>query len=195
MTRLVVKRESLGINTRHTSPSYLDGNDEQILVSSDCGLPTASTFQANINQGAAYSTGYAHLSGNLLGAGDSLDIVFAFGSGVEPMMTIEGICGGNAEGYMYEGATATGGTSLSSVNLNRVSTNTSNSAFLLNPTVSATGTLLGAYALIGGQYTRSAGADMHSAGFVMKSLTNYLLRLTNTSSLSQKAMITINWYE
>jgi hypothetical protein len=195
MTRLVVKRESTGTNTRHVSPSYLDGSDEQVLVSADYALPTVSPLGANLMEGNSFTLGYAYPFSAGLADSANFDIAIAFGAGVEPKLSIEGLCVGNAIGYLYEGATATGGTALTSVNLNRTSTSTSNSAAILNPSVSSTGTLLGTYILIGGVKKKATGGDISSASFILKPLTTYLLRMTNVSGQTQAAEMILTWYE
>jgi len=195
MTRLVVKRESTGTNTRHVSPSYLDGNDEQVLVSADYALPTVSPLGANLMEGNSYTLGHAYPFSAGLADSANFDIAIAFGAGVEPKLNIEGLCVGNAIGYLYEGATATGGTALTPVNLNRTSTSTSNSAAILNPSVSNTGTLLGTYILIGGVKKKATGGDISSASFILKPLTTYLLRMTNVSGQAQAAEMILTWYE
>jgi hypothetical protein len=195
MTRLVVKRESTGTNTRHVSPSYLDGSDEQVLVSADYALPTVSPLGANLMEGNSFTLGYAYPFSAGLADSANFDIAIAFGAGVEPKLSIEGLCVGNAIGYLYEGATATGGTALTSVNLNRTSTSTSNSAAILNPSVSSTGTLLGTYILIGGVKKKATGGDISSASFILKPLTTYLLRMTNVSGQAQAAEMILTWYE
>ena len=192
MTRLVVKRESLGINTKHTSPSYIDGSNEQVLVSTAYGLPTVSTLEAHIIQGDAYSAGAVSTS---LANGANLDLAIAFGSGIEARLGVDGICGGNGMGYFYEGATVSGGTPLGSINLDRNSTNTSNSAILLSPTVTSTGTTIGQYILLGGVKKKAAGGDVSAASIILKPLTTYLLRLTNNSGSAQPAEIILTWYE
>ena len=195
MTRLVVKRESTGTNTRHVSPSYLDGSDEQVLVSADYALPTVSPLGANLMEGNSFALGHAYPFSAGLADSANFDIAIAFGAGVEPKMSIEGLCVGNAIGYLYEGATATGGTAMTSVNLNRTSTSTSNSAAILNPSVSSTGTLLGTYILIGGVKKKATGGDISSASFILKPLTTYLLRMTNVSGQAQAAEMILTWYE
>ena len=195
MTRLVVKREALGVHTRHNSPSYVDGSDEQVLVSADYGLPTTSPLGANLLEGHVYSIGYAYPFSAKLADAANFDIAIAFAAGVESKVTIEGLCVGNAMGYLYEGATTSGGTALTEVNLNRNSTNTSNGAAVLNPTVSSTGTLLGQYVLIGGVKKKATGGDLASVSMLLKPLTTYLLRMTNVSGADQAAEMTITWYE
>ena len=195
MTKLTVQRESLGTSTQHSSVSYVNGGDEQVLVSADYALPTSTTFGAHLIEGLLYSIGYSYSFASPLADGANFDIVIAFGPGIEPRVAIEGLCVGNAMGYLYEGATTTGGTALTDVNLNRNSTNVSNAAAVLNPTVTATGTLLGSYVLIGGVKKKASGGDISTASLILKPLTNYLLRLTNVSGSAQAAEMTINWYE
>lgn len=195
MTKVTVHRESLTTKTQHSSVSYVNGGDEQVLVSADYALPTSTTFGAHLIEGLLYSIGYSYSFASPLADGANFDIVIAFGPGIEPRVAIEGLCVGNAMGYLYEGATTTGGTALTEVNLNRNSTNVSNVAAVLNPTVTATGTLLGSYVLIGGVKKKASGGDISTASLILKPLTNYLLRLTNVSGAAQAAEMTINWYE
>jgi len=195
MTKLTVQRESLGTSTQHSSVSYVNGNDEQVLVSADYAMPTSTVFGAHLIEGLLFSIGYTHSFASPLADGASIDIVIAFGPNIQPRVTIEGLCVGNAMGYLYEGATTTGGTALTDVNLNRNSLISSNAAAVLNPTVTATGTLLGSYVLIGGVKKKASGGDISTASLVLKPLTNYLLRLTNVSGADQAAEMTITWYE
>jgi hypothetical protein len=146
-------------------------------------------------EGNSFTLGYAYPFSAGLADSANFDIAIAFGAGVEPKLSIEGLCVGNAIGYLYEGATATGGTALTSVNLNRTSTSTSNSAAILNPSVSSTGTLLGTYILIGGVKKKATGGDISSASFILKPLTTYLLRMTNVSGQAQAAEMILTWYE
>lgn len=195
MTKLVVQRESLGTSTQHSSVSYVNGGDEQVLVSADYALPTATTFGAHLHEGLLFTLGYSYSFAAPLANGANFDIVVAFGPGVKPKVSIEGLCVGNAMGYLYEGATTTGGTALTAINLDRNSTNTDNAAAVLNPTVTATGTLLGSYVLIGGQKKKATGGDISTASLLLKPLTNYLLRMTNVSGAAQAAEMTVTWYE
>ena len=195
MTKLTVQRESLGTSTQHSSVSYVNGGDEQVLVSADYAMPTATVFGAHLLEGLLFSIGYTHSFASPLADGASIDIVLAFGPGTEPRVAIEGLCVGNAMGYLYENTTTTGGTALTGINLNRNSTNAGNAAAVLNPTVSSTGTLLGTFLIIGGVKKKASGGDMSTTSLVLKPLTNYLLRLTNVSGAAQAAEMTITWYE
>ena len=195
MTRLVVQRESLGTSTQHSSVSFVNGDDEQVLVSADYALPTSTVFGAHLIEGLLYSVGYSYSFASPLANGANFDIVIAFGPEIQPRVSIEGLCVGNAMGYLYEGATTTGGTALTDVNLNRNSVNVSNAAAVLNPTVTGTGTLLGSYVLIGGVKKKATGGEISTASLILKPLTNYLLRMTNVSGAAQAAEMTITWYE
>ena len=195
MTRLVVQRESLGTNTQHVSVSFVDGGDEQVLVSSDFGLPITTVFGAHLNEGLLFKTGYAYDFSNKLEDSTNFDIVIAFGTGIQPRVAIEGLCVGDAMGYIYEGTSTTGGTALPELNLNRNSTNVSNSAAVLNPTINTLGTLLGTFVLIGGQKNKATGGDISSTQIILKPLTNYLFRMRNVSGFAQAAEMTITWYE
>jgi len=195
MTRLVVQRESLGTSTQHSSVSFVDGGDQQVLVSSDFGLPITTVFGSHLNEGLLFRTGYTYDFSNKLADSANFDIVIAFGSGIEPRIAIEGLCVGDAMGYMYEGTSTTGGTALTEITLNRNSTNVSNSAAVLNPTINSLGTLLGTYLLIGGQKNKASGGDISATQLILKPLTNYLFRMTNVSGFAQAAEMTITWYE
>lgn len=195
MTKLTVQRESLGTSTQHSSVSYVNGGDEQVLVSADYALPMATTFGAHLVEGLLFTIGYTYPFSAPLADGANFDIVIAFGPGVEPRVSIEGLCVGNAMGYLYEGTTTTGGTALTPINLNRPSTITPNAAAVLNPTVTSLGTPLGSFVLIGGQKKKATGGDISTASMIFKPLTNYLLRMTNVSGGAQAAEITVTWYE
>ena len=79
--------------------------------------------------------------------------------------------------------------------LNRTIASTSNSAVLLNPTITNAGTLLGTYVLSGGQGKKAAGGDVSSVSMIFKPLTTYLLQLKNVSGAAQSAEMRITWYE
>ena len=117
MTKLIVQRESLGTSTQHSSVSYVNGGDEQVLVSADYALPTSTVFGAHLLEGLLFSIGYTHSFASPLADGASIDVVLAFGPNTEPRVAIEGLCVGNAMGYLYEGTTTTGGTALTGINL------------------------------------------------------------------------------
>jgi hypothetical protein len=130
-----------------------------------------------------------------LGADASIDIVLASASGVMPHMTIDALCLGDAEFYIYEGTSATGGTSFTPINRNRNYTTSSQVAMIVNPTVSLLGTQLDAQILPGGSGKKSGGGTAGSLEYVLKPLTNYLFRLTNVNGTAHAAHLSLEWYE
>lgn len=138
--------------------------------------------QVRLIEGHAFATGYMHGFDNPLEAGDSLDIAIAFPQGINPVFTITGLSAGNAEGYLYEGASVTGGTSLPILNRNRASTITSQGVALLNPTVNSLGNPILQEILTGGTKKNGAGGEIGGNNIILKGLTTYLFRMTNKDS-------------
>ena len=132
-----------------------------------------------------------------LAANASIDIVLASPSGVFPHITIDGLCLGDAELYVYEGSTTTGGTSFTPINRNRnyAESNPSQVAMVINPTVTSVGNELDAQIIPGGSGKKSSGGTAGSLEYVLKPLTNYLFRLTNVNGTSHAAYLTLEWYE
>jgi hypothetical protein len=99
-------------------------------------------------------------------------------------------------GYLYEGAVVAGGSPLTAVNINRnYSATLSQSAILINPTVSSTGTELLRQILIGGTGKKAGGGELGSPRLFLKPLTTYLFRLTNVNGTAHAAEILLEWYE
>jgi hypothetical protein len=159
--------------------------------------PTRSVEHVRLIEGHAFSAGLVADYANKVADGDSIDIVIAFPSGVNPIFTISGLSSGNAVGYLYEGASATGGTSLPIINRNRASTIPSQGVALANPTVSSTGTLILKEILTGGVGKKGGGGEVGGNNIILKGLTNYLFRLTNADGNNNPhAMeIIISWTE
>lgn len=130
-----------------------------------------------------------------LADGASIDIVLAAASGVIPHMTVDALCLGDAELYIYEGTSATGGTSFTPINRNRNYTTSSQVAMIVNPTVTTLGTQIDAQILPGGSGKKSGGGAAGSLEYVLKPLTNYLFRLTNVNGTAHAASLQLEWYE
>ena len=130
-----------------------------------------------------------------LADGASIDIVLAAASGVIPHMTIHALCLGDAEFYIYEGTSATGGTSFTPINRNRNYTTSSQVAMIVNPTVTTLGTQIDAQILPGGSGKKASGGTAGSLEYVLKPLTNYLFRLTNVNGTAHAASLQLEWYE
>jgi len=190
-----VKRESLDTKARHVSPSYVDKDNVQQLVSSDNQLPVVSVSALRLQEGNSYSIGVVRDETDPLAADESLYIAIAFASGVTPTLNISGLCGGDAVGYLYEDATVTGGTSVPAFNMNRNIPSTSQSAILIDPTITNTGTLLMKELLLGGSGKKAGGTEFDTLSVVLRPLTTYLFRLVNINGTSHVAEIILNWYE
>lgn len=190
-----VDRESLSTKSRHVSPSFVNLNNEQELVGINSPLPTGAVVTYKLLEGKAYSVGANRDHLDPLAPGESLDLALAFASGVTPLISISGLCGGDAIGFLYEGATVTGGTSVTALNMNRNSTTASQSAVLIQPTVTATGTMLMKQILLGGGGKKAAGDDISSLNAILKPLTTYLFRITNINATDHVAEIILSWYE
>jgi len=102
------------------------------------------------------------------------------------------------EYYAYEGATISGGTSVSPINNNRNSLNASVATIVKNPTVSATGTLLSSASMgLEGVNKNAAGIEstlIREDELVLKQNTTYLFRIISRDDgniISYRS----NWYE
>ena len=191
-----VDLESLSTKSRFVSPTYLDRNNQATVVGSELPMPVADIGALRTIEGRSYAIGVVKSFAVPLAAGASIEIAIAWASGVQPYISISGLCGGDAMGFMYEGAVVSGGTPLTAVNVNRnYSTTASESAALLNPTVTSTGTQLLEQILIGGSGKKSGGADLSSPRMILKPLTTYLFRLTNVNGTAHAAEMILEWYE
>lgn len=188
--------ESLSTKSRFVSPTYLDRQGRATAVGSELPMPIADISTLRTIEGRSYAIGVVNSFAAPLAAGASINIAIAWASGVQPSLSVSGLCGGDAMGYLYEGAVVTGGTSVPAININRnYSAVASESAILVNPTVTSTGTPLLEQILIGGTGKKAGGADMSSPRLVLKPLTTYLFRLTNVNGTAHAAEIILEWYE
>lgn len=130
-----------------------------------------------------------------LADGASIDIVMAAAANIFPHLTVDALCLGDAELYIYEGTTATGGTSFTPINRNRNYATSSSVAMIINPTISALGTQIDAQIIPGGVGKKAGGGTAGSLEYVLKPLTNYLFRLTNVNGTSHAAHLALEWYE
>jgi hypothetical protein len=116
---------------------------------------------------------------------------------VYPHLTVEGLCLGDAELFIYEGTSTTGGTAFTPINRNRnyAISNPSQVAMVINPSVTSVGTEIDAEIIPGGVGKKSGGGTAGSLEYVLKPLTNYLFRLTNVNGTAHAASLTVEWYE
>ena len=190
-----VQRESLDTKSQHVSVSFADKDNVQYLAGSAKPFPTEDVTLLRLEEGKAFALGVVRSFADPLPDGQSIDIAIAFAAGVTPNISISGLCAGDAMGFLYEGSVVTGGTAITALNKNRNSLVTSQSAALLNPTVTTLGTPILSQILIGGQGKKAGGGAVGSSDLILKPLTTYLFRLTNVNSTDHAAEIVLEWYE
>jgi hypothetical protein len=111
VTVLYVKRESENQKTQLVALTQQTSDDQQVVTGSDRPLINVAVNHQRLHEGRAFFAYYVQNSGTPLASGASINIVFAAGPGTTPHMTIGLFCGGDAEFFLFEGATSTGGTS------------------------------------------------------------------------------------
>lgn len=190
-----VKCESLDTKAIHVSPAYVDKDGVQYLTGSDRPFPIVDINHLRLHEGRAFKAYRIYPSATKLADGASCNIAIAWASGIYAHIVVDASCAGNAEFYMYEGATVSGGTSFTAVKRNRTSATTSQSAILINPTVTVTGTEVDAELVAGGAGKKSGGGGSNSLEILLNPLTTYLFRLTNVSGTAQMAELFLEWYE
>lgn len=190
-----VERESITTKSRFVTPTYTDKDGIQQTVGSDRPAPIIDVNHLRMHEGRGFYAYHLNPYSSMLAAGASIDIAIAWASGKTPHLIYSANCGGDAEVYMYENATVTGGTSFTALNRNRTSTTTSSTAILINPTVSSLGTQLHGEFIAGGVGKKAGGGDAYASEQVLDDLTTYLFRLTNVNGTSHMAHLYLEWYE
>ena len=192
---ITVYRESTTTASRNVSPTFVADNGDQALVGVDDPMPQISYGAQKLRDGKVYGIGVIYDFDNPLAQDASIDIGMAWSAGVMPVVSFYGLCQGDAMGYLYEGASLTGGTPATAVKLNRNSDIASQSAITIGPTVNSLGTLVLKQVLIGGSGKRAGGGEIGSSNVILKPLTSYLVRLTNVNSTAHAAEVIVEWAE
>lgn len=192
---IIVERESLTTKSRHVSPSYVDKDGVQYLTSSDRPFPIIDVNHLRLHEGRAYYTYKLYPMASPLGVNSSIDIAMAFPAGITPHAVFNYQCGGDAEFYVYEAPTTSGGTPLTIHRRNRNLATTSTGVAVLAPTVTALGTEIYGEFISSGQGGTGAGGGGYTYEYVLKPLTTYLFRLTNVNAQAHMAELLIEWYE
>jgi hypothetical protein len=189
---ILVERESLTTKSRHVSPRYVDKDGNQYLTSSDKPFPTVDVNHLRLHEGRAY---YVYRVETSLAVNASLDIAVAWPSGIFPHAVFNYQCGGDSRFYIYESPTTSGGTALTIHRRNRSLETSSTGAAVYNPTVSSLGTEIFGEIITSGQGGTGSGGGGITYEYVLKPLTTYLFRITNTNSQAHIAELLIEWYE
>lgn len=190
-----VNQESFTTKSRFVTPAYVDKDGNSFLTSSDKPFPVIDVNHLRLHEGRAYYVYKLYPSSSKLAVNASLDIALAWPSGYSPHCVFTYQCGGDSEFYIYEDPTTSGGTAMTIHRRNRNINSTSAAAAVLNPTVSALGTEIFSEFIASGQGGTGAGGGSFTQEFVLKPLTTYLFRITNTNSQAHVAELLLDWYE
>lgn len=190
-----VSLESLTTKSRFVTQVQKNNAGNYVVAGADAPSIVVDVNHQRNHDGRAWFAYKMYPKSAPLADGSSIDIVLASASGVFPHMTVDALCLGDAEFYIYENPVATGGTSFTPINRNRNYTTSSQVAMIINPTVSVLGTQIDAQILPGGSGKKAAGGTAGSLEYVLKPLTNYLFRLTNVNGTSHAAHLSLEWYE
>lgn len=194
---IIVQRESENTKSRLVTLTHKNNAGEQVIAGADAPVIMVDVNHQRNHDGRAFYAYKLAPDSAPLAALASIDIVLASPAGVYPHLTVEGLCLGDAELYIYEGTSTNGGTAFTPINRNRnyAISNPSEVAMVINPTVTAVGTEIDAEIIPGGGGKKSGGGAAGSLEYVLKPLTNYLFRLTNVNGVAHAASLTLEWYE
>jgi hypothetical protein len=197
MAVITVTRESDTTSARHVVLTHKNNDGEQVIAGADAPVIMVDVNHQRNHDGRGYFAYKLAPDSAPLAANASINIVLASPSGVFPHLTVEAMCLGDAELYIYEGTATTGGTAFTPINRNRnyAVSNPSQVAMVINPTVTSVGTEIDAQIIPGGSGKKSGGATAGSLEYVLKPLTNYLFRLTNVNGTAHAAFLQLEWYE
>lgn len=189
--------ESVTTKSRFVTPVQKNNAGTYVVAGADAPLIVVDVNHQRNHDGRAYFAYKLAPDATPLAANASIDIVLASPSGVFPHITVDAMCLGDAELYIYEGTTTTGGTAFTPINRNRnyADSNPSDVAMVINPTVTSVGTEIDAQIIPGGVGKKAGGGTAGSLEYVLKPLTNYLFRLTNVNGTAHAAYLQLEWYE
>lgn len=192
-----VELESLTTKSRFVTLVQKNNSGTYVVAGADAPLIMVDVNHQRNHDGRAFYAYKVYPDSAKLAPDASIDIAMAAPAGVFPHVTVDGLCLGDAELYVYEGSTTSGGTPFTPINRNRnyALTNESQVAMVIAPTVSAVGTELDAQIIAGGAGKKSGGGTAGSLEYVLKPLTTYLFRLTNVNGTAHAAYLTLEWYE
>ena len=197
MATLLVNRESQNQKAQFVALTHKNNDGEQVIAGADAPVIMIDVNHQRNHDGRGYFAYKLAPDSAPLAANASINIVMASPSGVYPHVTINGMCLGDAELFIYEGTGTTGGTAFTPINRNRnyAVSNPSQVAMVINPTVTSVGTEIDAQIIPGGSGKKSGGGTAGSLEYVLKPLTNYLFRLTNVNGTAHAAHLQLEWYE
>lgn len=190
-----VQRESDTTSSRYVSLTFTEQDGRQVVMGSERSMPVLDIAHQRLHEGRAFIAFKFYSSADTLANNTTASIAIACAQGCEMHMLVQAECGGSAEFYWYEGSEVSSGTAFTPINRKRSSTNTSDAAVLINPTISNAGTLLLARSIPGGAGVFAGGGSDYAFEYVLKDLTTYLFQLKNTSGSARAAHLLLEWYE
>lgn len=197
MAVILIERESEDTSAQFVALTHKNNAGTNVVSGADAPVIVVDVNHQRNHDGRGFFAYKIAPNSAPLASLASIDIVLASPAGVFPHMTVDAMCLGDAELYVYEGATTSGGTLFTPINRNRnyAVSNPSQIAMVINPTVTATGAELDAQIIPGGAGKKSGGGTGATLEYVLKPLTNYLFRLTNVNGTAHAAFLTLEWYE
>lgn len=197
MAIILIDRESEDTSAQFVALTHKNNAGNNVVSGADAPVIIVDVNHQRNHDGRAYFAYKMAPDSAPLASLASIDIVLASPAGVFPHMTVDAMCLGDAELYIYEGTSTSGGTLLTPINRNRnySVSNPSQVAMVVNPTVTSVGTELDAQIIPGGIGKKSGGGTAGSLEYVLKPLTNYLFRLTNVNGTAHAAHLALEWYE
>lgn len=151
-----------------------------------------------VHEGRAFTVSYKPADNSPIA--DNADITFGISVGTRvPHVLWSAVAGGEAEVFLYEGATFTGGTALSAYNLNRGSSAAlyiPTTSFVLGPSITGAGTQLYNYMVPGGTGGGRQGAVAREGmEWMLRPNTKYTIRLYNRSGGNGYMSLAVSFYE
>lgn len=195
MAILYVERESQPQKAQFVALTQKDKDGNQMVAGSDNALIMVDINHHRLHEGRAFIAWNIYPGSAKLASGSSADIVLAAGPGTIAHVTIAMESSGDADFFVYEGTSTTGGTAFTPVRRNRNIATTSNVAMVTNPTINTFGTLINQQFITGGTGKKASGGSSGSLEYVLTPLTNYLFRLTNVNGTAHTALLELEWYE
>ena len=193
----LVELESTSTKSRFVTVAQKTEAGTYAATGADLPLIAIDINHQRNHDGRAFYAYKVYPDSSKLAAGASIDIVIASPSGIYPHVSVDAMCHGDAELYIYEGTSTTGGTTFTPINRNRnySVSHPSDVAMVINPTVNTLGTELEGKVLAGGEGKKAGGSSEKALELVLKPLTNYLFRLTNVNGTNHSAHLALEWYE
>lgn len=171
-----------------------DGTTSVTIDPYAAAVPVIDVAHNQTHLGNMYTAGYRWTA---QADNATLYMSIAVPSGYVAHFIYEVVATGKAYIDLYEGATVSGGTSITPANKNRMSANTSHVTIKHDVTVSDAGTLIPQDGLIGGgdKHTAIGGGAGLDAEFILKQNTTYLIAIQNKGGAAQDLAAVVLFYE